>query len=644
LLGTISLKLIAEGRAFAVTGLVTPKVSCMFRFMAMAGLIFCSTWQVHTCSVSAQEATTVLPKRTSVRPTTAWDESLRKQLNSGNRWAILIGVDHYQHSAHLQCCVADVNLIAETLITHCGFDHDQVVKVADDQEDIDRKPTGINIIERTTETLKRVRAGDTVVVLFTGHGMLLDKAGYLCPNDFDGRMAEQTALKIDDLRNLMQGCPAAQKILILDCCHSGASSGFAQSASEPKDFGTNFEFAQGQITFSACRANQSSVENRAVGHGVFVTSFVRGLQGAADFDQNRIVDSDELYRHLLSEVPALAREVVLTHRQTPVRIIGQDVVGVFALAPVRSGSTVVLKRASQPGEMITNSIGMPLALLPRGCFVMGSPLSEYQRHENESPFPIMISKQLLMGVYEVTQREYQTVMGSNPSYYSERGAGATAVQRLKPARFPVEQVSWHEAAEFCKRLSELPTEREAARIYRLPTDAEWEFACRANANTAFNVGELIDGTQANIRSDKPYWKSRSTPALERTRTVGSYPPNHFGLCDMHGNVAEWCSDWEGGLNMRNVWDGLIEGRRPETHEEISLLLEQFSEIAMQDQVVDMAIDPVGAVRGTKRVTRGGSFNSDVSQCRSASKRGTDPDYRYRGIGFRVICEQHRSSN
>ncbi len=599
-------------------------------------------WLIASEHVLSQEPRVALPDRNATRPQTEWDESLRTQLNSGDRWAVLMGVDRYDHTTTLQCCVADVNLIQKALIEHCGFEEDRVVKIADDQTDSAFKPTGANMVKRLAEHLKKVRRGDTVVVLYTGHGMLLNGAGYLCPSDFNGQAAEQTAIKIDDVRKIMQACPAAQKILLLDCCHSGASNGFAESAAHPKDFGSSFEFAQGQITFCACRANQFSLENRRVGHGVFVTSFVRGLQGAADFDQNRIVDSDEIYRHLLSEVPALAREVDLSHQQTPVRIIGQDVVGVFALAPVKSHSSIVLKRASQPGDVITNSIGMPLALLPRGCFVMGSPRGEYQRGSDEDPFPVMISKRLLMGVYEVTQREYEQVMGTNPSYFSETGDGASSVKRLKTGRFPVEQVSWHEATEFCERLSGLPEEQEAGRIYRLPTQAEWEFACRGNSMTAFHVGDLIDGTQANIRSDKPYWNATSSPALERTRTVGSYPPNSFGLCDMHGNVAEWCSDWGNGASMRHEWDGLINGKKPETIEDITTLLESFTEIAMQNEAGKSAIDPAGSARESKRATRGGSFSSDVSHCRSAARRAASLDYRFRAIGFRVVCEQLRS--
>jgi len=593
-------------------------------------------------TVRAQPPATGNSTSSSARESSDYDKSLQKQLNTGERWAVLIGIDDYEHIGKLQCCVADVELTAAVLREHGGYDDDRIVVMTDKAKDARLRPTGINIIQRLAEVLKKARSGDSVVVLYAGHGALIDNSGYLCPIDMNGAAATQTAVKIDDLRQFMQSCRAAQKVLILDCCHSGASNGFAETAKTPKDFGSEFEFAQGQITFSACRANQVSVENRETGHGVFTTSLARGLQGCADFDKNQIVDSDELYRHLLSEVPVLAKEVSASQHQTPVRIIGQDVVGVFAMVLVKPSSSIKLKRAAQPGDVISNSIGMPLVLLPRGCFVMGSPLSEYQRHEDEKPYPTMMTKKMLMGVYEVTQQDYQTVMENNPSYYSASGDGAESVRKLNPKRFPVEQVAWRDAVDFCARLSSLSDERMAGRVYRLPTEAEWEFACRANNMTAFNVGDLIDGSQANIRSDKPYWKSKPSAALERTRTVGSYPPNAFGLCDMHGNVAEWCNDWD-GIQVRGLWDGLLAGRTPASQDELILLLEEFSDLAETAGAAKTATNPSGSIRGTKKIFRGGSYNTDVQQTRSAARRSADPEYRHRGIGFRVVCEQQRFS-
>ena len=134
-------------------------------------------------------------------------------------------------------------------------------------------------------------------------------------------------------------------------------------------------------------------------------------------------------------------------------------------------------QAQSPKE-ITNSIGMKLVLVPKGTFMMGSPESEERRRPQESQHDVTLSKDYFLGAYEVTQSEYQQVMNKNPSF----------VQGGKirdSSRHPVEQVSWNDAVEFCKRLSELPEEKRAGRVYRLPTEAEWEYACRADSKTAY---------------------------------------------------------------------------------------------------------------------------------------------------------------
>ena len=111
---------------------------------------------------------------------------------------------------------------------------------------------------------------------------------------------------------------------------------------------------------------------------------------------------------------------------------------------------------------------------------------------------------------------------------------------------------------------------------------------------------------------------------------------------MHGNVAEWCSTWD-GVSSRNIWDGLLEGKTPSSPDELVLLLEEFSELSEKAGAAELATNPAGPIRGTKRIYRGGSFNTDVHQTRSAARRSADPDFRHRGIGFRVVCEQLRSA-
>ncbi len=176
-----------------------------------------------------------------------------------------------------------------------------------------------------------------------------------------------------------------------------------------------------------------------------------------------------------------------------------------------------------PQKQIVNSIGMKLALIPAGTFLMGSPDSELGRCPDEGPqHEVTISRPFYLSIHPVTQREYQTVMGVNPACFMAN------LFKRNPGH-PVEQVSWDEAVDFCQRLSSLAAEKHAGRVYRLPTEAEWEYACRAGTTTPFHFGTSLFSIQANIDYNR-----------NRTTKVGSYPPNAWGLYDMHGNVWEWC--------------------------------------------------------------------------------------------------------
>jgi formylglycine-generating enzyme required for sulfatase activity len=199
-----------------------------------------------------------------------------------------------------------------------------------------------------------------------------------------------------------------------------------------------------------------------------------------------------------------------------------------------------------PEAAFTNSIGMKFALIPAGEFVMGSPEGEEGRAPpwgsiegvEEMQHTVRITRAFYISVYEVTQVEYEAVMGENPSRYSSQGIRSDYVKRLDTKRFPAENMTWFEAKEFCKRLC-----TKEGKTYRLPTEAEWEYACRAGTTTAFHFGGTFDGTQANIGGGT-YPKGTEAKARGRgwPTKVGSYKPNAFGLYDMHGNVSEWCSD------------------------------------------------------------------------------------------------------
>jgi uncharacterized protein (TIGR02996 family) len=245
---------------------------------------------------------------------------------------------------------------------------------------------------------------------------------------------------------------------------------------------------------------------------------------------------------------------------------------------------------------VTNSIGMRLALVPAGTFWMGSPEDEEAREFNEVPcHKVTLTRPYWMGVFQVTQAEYLAITGHNPSGFAEGGQEAERVLGEDTSAFPVETVSWIDATAFCKALSRRPAEKMAGRLYHLPTEAEWEYACRAGLlSGAFHTGDTLGKSQANFGELDMY--------LARTRPVGGSPPNAFGLYDMHGNVWEWCADWLGAYP------------------------------------VGPATDPRGPERGTRRVVRGGCCCNPASSCRAAFRNDFEPGGLGRGYGFRVACD------
>jgi formylglycine-generating enzyme required for sulfatase activity len=255
-------------------------------------------------------------------------------------------------------------------------------------------------------------------------------------------------------------------------------------------------------------------------------------------------------------------------------------------------------------RMLINSLGMKLVLIPPGKFLMGSPQSEAERDADETQHEVAVTRPFYLGAYEVTQAQYQQVMGKNPSFFHPNNTGGT--------EHPVEQVKWGDAGEFCRKLSEMPAEKAAARMYRLPTEAEWEYACRAGTTSAFHFGDALSSTQANCNGNFPYGGAAKGPYLARTAKVGSYPANAFGLHDMHGNVWEWCSDW---------YDEKYYQRSPKEN----------------PPGPSQGVLSTGFHGDFYRVARGGCWLDEPRGCRAAYRfrfMTSDP---YRLVGFRVVC-------
>jgi len=241
-------------------------------------------------------------------------------------------------------------------------------------------------------------------------------------------------------------------------------------------------------------------------------------------------------------------------------------------------------RAEEAAKEITNSIGMKLVWIPPGSFTMGSPNGEPERKGDENPHKVTLTKGYYMGAYPVTQDQWQAIMGKNPA-------------RFKGKNLPIENVSWIDSQEFLEKLS-----KKEEKKYRLPTEAEWEYACRAGTTTAFSFGNSLAMSQANYDFSTPYPGGKASTPLKKTTPVDHYPPNKWGLYDMHGNVYNWCADWYGPYPSGDV------------------------------------TDPKGPASGTERVMRGGSFVSRGSNLRSACRNPYEPIYRIYNVGFRFVQE------
>ena len=253
---------------------------------------------------------------------------------------------------------------------------------------------------------------------------------------------------------------------------------------------------------------------------------------------------------------------------------------------------------------LTNSIGMQLALIPAGKFTMGSPLTEAERLLEEVPHEVVITTPFYMGIHEVTQQQFQQIMGEKPR---ARFSG-----RSDESDLPMELVTWQEANQFCDKLSQMPEEQNAGRTYRLPTEAEWEYACRAGTTRAFSFGDSLSSRDANFNGNYPYGTAEKGPYARKTTKVGSYPANDFGLFDMHGNVSEWCADWYDANYYR-------------------------------DSPTEDPLGPPVGVMPTDfgnyyLVIRGGSWMDEARACRSAYRFRAMPENRYEVIGFRVVCD------
>lgn len=509
---------------------------------------------------------------------------------AGKKYALVVGVERSTPSPLKSRQYAEEDAIGlSKALTQLGFD---VVTMTRQAERPDHVPTSADDILSQIERCVRNRvADDTIIVALSGHGVQLKndrvradgtKESYFCPERADLRQ-KSSLVAMSDVVSAMQQCEAGRKLLLVDACRnevepqerSCKDASLVELELAPAGV-TRRTIPNGMLALFSCSRKERSVELSSLKHSVFTHKILQYLNGKAPSTQ---------YPRGQLRIGELASYVTRETHDLIDRRLSVDQNPELVLP---GGRLIDWELGSLE---LTNSIGMQFKLIPAGEFLMGSPASEEHRFKSEGPqHQVRISRAFRFGLTEVTQQQWFAVMKTKPwadQDYVKEGD-----------RYAATYISWNDAVEFCKRLSQ-----QEGQTYRLPSEAEWEYACRAGTTTAFSFGN----SEARL-SEYAWWGGYggmgSTKDEEYAHEVQSLKPNKFGLHDMHGNVSEWCSDW---------WD-----------------LAAYSPSAQTD--------PVGPGTGPYRASRGGSWFRHAKYVRSARRAGNTPDNRSCVVGFRVVVE------
>ena len=475
------------------------------------------------------------------------------------------------------------------------------------------KPTKANIDAALRKVMDACKAGDTVVVGLSGHGLQYDDEAYFCPSDAKPvkSRAADTMVSMKSLYDELKGSSAGVKVLLVDACRN-AGSGSDKSAKGIDGEGPRPP--KGVAALFSCSSGEKSWETAKLGkgHGVFFYHVMEGLKGKAKDDDEVTFNSLASYvcKRVNADVDRLIGEGAKQQPNLKADLVGTPPV----LVKLASGSGTVppvdppLKKdpplagkkpdplkapfsakeakdaqvawaaylGRKPEEVIElpGKVKMTFVLIPPGAYTMGSPKGE-GAFDDEVQHEVEIGKPFYLATTETTQAQYAAFGDKNPSDFKED-------------ELPVENVSWDDADAYCKKLTE-KAKPTWGKLFKLPTEAEWEYACRAGTETPFHFGKELSEAAARFG-----YYTRSTVK------VGSYKTNAFGLFDMHGNVWEWCEDWYGDYGK-----------------------------------VKEKVDPVQKIKNSNhRVCRGGSWG-DVAACRSARRRLFAPAESYGFLGFRV---------
>jgi formylglycine-generating enzyme required for sulfatase activity len=461
---------------------------------------------------------------------------------------------------------------------------------------------------------------DLLLFFFSGHGITNDDNHlYLATRNTAKDDFEATAVDANFIQTQSKNCYSKHQVLILDACYSGA---FA-SGWHTKSIGVDIKKqlgAEGRAVLTSSGATQTSFAQEGATLSLYTQYLVEGIEtGAADTDNDGNIHVQELHAYAKSRVqavkPNMTPDIILDKEgynillayapKNPEAEVAEQLrlqlkTFQFETAQInnnRTGINRITKSAEYFAQDLGNGVLLEMVHIPGGTFIMGSPKNEEGYHKSQSPQHQVTVPSFFMGKYLVTQKQWRLVaalpkvkidLESDPSNF-------------KGDNLPVERVSWNYAQEFCARLS-----RKTNKAYRLPSEAEWEYACRGGTTTPFYFGETISTELANYDGNYTYGGGAKGEYREKTTVVGKFSANPCGLYDMCGNLCEWCED--------------------EWHE----------------NYINAPTDGSAWSDGSNRYAtlRGGSWIYSPHSCRSASRNYYDRDERVNvsnDFGFRVVC-------
>jgi formylglycine-generating enzyme required for sulfatase activity len=458
--------------------------------------------------------------------------------------------------------------------------------------------------EKLTEFENSIAKGGTAVVYLAAHGIEFEKRNYILCSNAKGkarsRLGEES-MEAETFAVAMVSAGAAQSFLFLDCCREKPDAEWVSRGR--KGGGLEDMKITGDLIISfAARPGENAQDQPFVSGPGVLSQNGPYAQALAKWIPAGVKHSD-LFDNVRLEVDTLTQGQQRTWESG-------SILQPYFFAPAQGGAVQVAKmvvppavpvippvvpaaRAPAAGDELSvtlpGGVKMKFRFCPAGSFTMGSPASEADRSEDEKQVSVTLSRGFYVAETECTQGQWKAVMGGNPSNFQGDD-------------LPVEMVSWETVHSLVTRLNGgtstgLPTGWK----WSLPTEAQWEYACRAGTTTATAFGDTLTATQANFNGNYPYGTTQKGTYLEKTSSVGSYEPNRWGLKDMHGNVYEWCLD---------SWDGTT--------------------------TLPGGTDPVGRT-GSYRVYRGGSWSYYGQDCRSAYRDRLAPGGERYYLGFRLAA-------